>query len=582
MRKPFGALVVIALLFATTTFAAPRTFVATLSGPAENPPIASPGTGFATVTLDSVAHVMTVDVVFSGLVEPTTAAHIHCCVAPPGTAPVATTTPTFPGFPSGVTAGSYSQTFDMTQASSYNPAFLNNSQNLGSTATAEATLEAGLLAGAAYFNIHTTFAPGGEIRGFLQLVHADLAVTKTDGTDPILAGSSEPYTVTLTNNGPNDASDVVLTDVLPAGMTPVSFAQQSGPAFTLAFNGSDTYTASITTLAAGATATFLLQATVGAQQPHNSVLTNTASVTSSTTDETPANNSATATTTVVNQADLSVTKIDGTDPVHPGGSEVYTLTLTNSGPLAATNVVLSDTVPAGMTPVAFNQQSGPAFTLAFNGSDTYTASIASLAAGQTATFTLTATVNAAVADGTTITNSVSVTSETVDPDPADNTASATTTVTVSADLQITKIATTSPPVLPSGNVNYLITVTNNGPNEAQGVSVTDTLPPGATFVSATPSQGSCSGTGPVVCAIGTLANGASATITLGILAPALPGSFTNTATVSGGGADANSSNNTGSSTLAVTAPAGIPLLSPPVLLLLAAMLGGIALLVMRN
>ncbi len=141
-------------------------FTATLNGANQNPPIATPGTGNATVTWDTVSNEMTVNVTFSGLTTPTTAAHIHCCVTPPGNAGVATTTPSFPGFPLGVTAGTFTNTFDMTAPSSYNPAFV--TANGGTTASAAATLLAGLQAGQAYLNIHTTMFPGGEIRGFLQ------------------------------------------------------------------------------------------------------------------------------------------------------------------------------------------------------------------------------------------------------------------------------------------------------------------------------------------------------------------------------------------------------------------------------
>lgn len=115
---------------------------------------------------------MRVEAAFEDLLGTTTAAHIHCCtaIADTGTAGVATTTPSFPGFPLGVTSGTMDTTFDMTLASSYNPAFLNNAINLGSTATAFATLLTGLDGGQAYFNIHSTEFPGGEIRGFLHEV----------------------------------------------------------------------------------------------------------------------------------------------------------------------------------------------------------------------------------------------------------------------------------------------------------------------------------------------------------------------------------------------------------------------------
>jgi len=154
-------------LFATAGQAAIIQLSAELSGLAEAPPNASPGTGFAFVEFDNVAHTLHVSATFSGLIGNTTAAHIHCCTAAPGagTAGVATQTPSFVGFPLGVTAGSFDQTYDTTLASTWNAPFITN--NGGTPLGAEAALFAGLSAGKAYFNIHTTFAPGGEIRGFL-------------------------------------------------------------------------------------------------------------------------------------------------------------------------------------------------------------------------------------------------------------------------------------------------------------------------------------------------------------------------------------------------------------------------------
>lgn len=140
----------------------------TLSGPNEGN--ASPGVGFASVAFDDVAHTLQINSNFSGLTSPTTAAHIHCCTAIAGTglAGVATQVPSFSGFPLGVTSGVFSNTFDLTLASSWNPAFVTASG--GTTAGAEAALLGGSAAGKAYFNIHTAAFPGGEIRGFLTPV----------------------------------------------------------------------------------------------------------------------------------------------------------------------------------------------------------------------------------------------------------------------------------------------------------------------------------------------------------------------------------------------------------------------------
>lgn len=140
----------------------------TLSGANENPANASPGTGQATLIFDTAANTMTLSVIFQGLTAPTVAAHIHCCAAPPTNAPVATMTPSFVGFPLGVTSGAYTNVFDLTQMSSYNASFITASG--GTAAGAEAALFNGLNLGRAYLNLHTSAYPGGEIRGHFAAV----------------------------------------------------------------------------------------------------------------------------------------------------------------------------------------------------------------------------------------------------------------------------------------------------------------------------------------------------------------------------------------------------------------------------
>src|SRR5205807_754602 len=146
--------------------------VTRLIGANESPPTGSPGSGQALVLLNPALNTMTVGVNFSGLLAGTTASHIHCCLALPFQAGVnvgvATTTPTFPGFPLGVTAGTYARAFSLLDAGTYNPAFVTSAFNpSGTIAGARNALVAGLLGSETYLNVHSTLFPGGEIRGFL-------------------------------------------------------------------------------------------------------------------------------------------------------------------------------------------------------------------------------------------------------------------------------------------------------------------------------------------------------------------------------------------------------------------------------
>lgn len=156
---------IIGLVLGASAHAATLSTSATLAGSNENPANASPGTGTAFVILDTTAHTLRINVTFSGLTANTSAAHIHCCISAPNNAGVATAVPAFPGFPLGVTSGSYNQVLDTTQASTWNATFVTN--NGGTTAGAEAALANGLATGQTYLNIHTTALPAGEIRGFL-------------------------------------------------------------------------------------------------------------------------------------------------------------------------------------------------------------------------------------------------------------------------------------------------------------------------------------------------------------------------------------------------------------------------------
>ena len=128
------------------------------------------GDGAVFVSFDAGAQTLDIAAIFFGLSGTTTVAHIHCCTAAPnaGTVGVAVTPGTLPGFPVGVNFGFYQTTLDLTQTGTYTPGFLAGAG--GTAAGASAALLAGLNAGTAYFNVHSTAFPAGEVRGFLQPV----------------------------------------------------------------------------------------------------------------------------------------------------------------------------------------------------------------------------------------------------------------------------------------------------------------------------------------------------------------------------------------------------------------------------
>jgi len=159
----------LAAFAATPANAALFVYAGSLTGAQESPPTGSPGTGSTIVTYDDVAHTLHVQVTFSGLIGNTTASHIHVREDPSlPNGGVATTTPTFAGFPLGVTSGTYDNILDLTMSSSYNPAFI--TLHGGTIGGAEAALVAALADSRTYLNVHSTVNTGGEIRAALVAV----------------------------------------------------------------------------------------------------------------------------------------------------------------------------------------------------------------------------------------------------------------------------------------------------------------------------------------------------------------------------------------------------------------------------
>jgi len=387
---------------------------------------------------------------------------------------------------------------------------------------------------------------------------ADLQVSQSAAAT-VNAGNNLTWTVTVTNNGPSAAQSVTLTDTLPSATSFVSQAQTSGSSFTLTHSGnaiSDT----LASLSSGASATFTFTGLIGASVAGGSVLSNTASAASSTADPNSGNNSATASTTVNTQADLAVANA-GPAAVLAGNTITYAITVTNNGPSDAQSVALSDALPSGISFVSQSQTSGASFTLGHTGnqvSDT----IATLPSGASATFSVVGQESASVASGTVLSDTAAVSSSTTDPTSGNNSATASATVGTQAGLVVVNAGPTT--ALADDDLTYTITVTNNGPSDAQNVTLVDTLPTGTTFVAQAETSGlsfALTQTGNQVSdSISTLPAGSSATFTLTALVGAsVPDGtvLSDTATASTSTTDPNSSNNSSTASTTVHAQADL-------------------------
>ena len=336
---------------------------------------------------------------------------------------------------------------------------------------------------------------------------ADLSLTKTDSPDPVTAGTNLSYTITVTNAGPDAAANASWGDTLPNGTTFVSLSPVAGWSCTTGA----TVSCSNPSFGVGS-AVFTLTVAVDPAVAAASVLSNTATVTSTTAEASPGNESAIATTTVATSADLSVTKVDTPDPVTAGQNITYTITVTNAGPSNAAAASLSDTLPAGTTFVSLPAVAGWSCTTGA----TISCSNPSFAPGS-AIFTLTVAVDPGVASGTVLSNTATTSSSTSDPNPGNEQATATTTVGGGPILSATKTASGS--FLPGSTVTYTVVITNVG-NAVQpdlaGDEFTDVLPSPLTLVSASATSGTAVanvGTNSVTWN-GSLLPGASTTLTI--------------------------------------------------------------------
>ncbi len=305
---------------------------------------------------------------------------------------------------------------------------------------------------------------------------------------------------------------MTVTDPLPATTMFASVSSTQGSCA-----GTTTVVCTLGALANGGTATVTIKATT----TKGGFVTNTATVAGTQTDPNTRNNSDSATAYVLGPI-LTIEKTASPSPVGLSSTLTYTISVHNVGPGTATGVAVNDPLPTATTFVSVSSSQGSCV-----GTATVSCNLGSLASGATATITVKVTTPSKPA---TITNTATLSATNTDPNLGIYSDSVTTRV-LAPDLDLTK--TGSPSSVHTGNpLTYTITASNHGPGSATGVKVTDPLPAGETYQSASSSQGSCTqSAGTVTCTVGTLANGATATITIKVT-PTKPGTLTNTASVS--------------------------------------------------
>ena len=366
-------------------------------------------------------------------------------------------------------------------------------------------------------------------------VTSDISITKSH-TGNAVAGSDFTYTLAVKNNGPSDSTGpLTVTDTLPAGM---SFKTATGGGWSCTAGSGQTVTCTRTgTLTSGSTTTFTMTVAVAPDAGPASQVVNTASV-DGPNDPDVTNDSVTDKVDIVDQANVKITKTAGSATGVAGGDVSWTMAVTNDGPSTADSVVVTDSLPAGLT---LKSVAGSGWTCT-PGTGSFSCSRSTLAPGAAPAITLVSTIGSAVAKNATITNAASVSTATPGDVSGDNTDDDSVTVTTDADLQVTKEHTGTP--VAGKTFGFQLAVKNNGLSRATGpVRVTDTLPVGLTYVGVSGTDWTCVAAGAgssgqqVVCTLTSatnLAAGASApgfTMTVQVAPDTEGDTLTNTAKV---------------------------------------------------
>jgi uncharacterized repeat protein (TIGR01451 family) len=318
----------------------------------------------------------------------------------------------------------------------------------------------------------------------------DLSVTKVENTICPNPGDALNYQITVQNLGANDATNVVLREVLPANTSVVNLP---GSGWTDAGGGIYTYDLGVVPSGAVATAQFWVQIDPNLQ-PSVESITNTVSVQADGTDNNPSNNSYTLVTPVGTTPDLAITKNDNIfDRVEPGGTISYTIAyVNNSHRFAATNVVITETLPAGTV------ITGPPMSQwhRVGSTDQYTQFIGTLGPNEAGSTEFMVQVDDPFMFGSEVVNLIEIGGAEAECNTDNNSATEETPVlgADAADLEVSKVDNVPFCAVPGDVIQYTITYTNNSYTiPAENVVLMETIDTGAVAFLGPPEWSSVSG-----------------------------------------------------------------------------------------
>jgi len=324
-----------------------------------------------------------------------------------------------------------------------------------------------------------TFDVGGNVTGDQQWTDsfniASIGVTKTDGTTVAVPGGTTTYTIVASNAGPGPAPATVVTDTFPAFCTSVSWTCVGAGGGTCPAAGAGNLATAVN-LPAGGSATFTAICTISPAATGSLSNTVTVAPGAGVDDTSAGNNSATDVDSLSPQADVSITKTDGSATAVPGTSTIYTIVASNPGPSDSPAAFVTDTFPAACTSVTWTCVGAGGGVCPANGVGNIATAV-NLPAGASVTFAATCAIDPAATGSLANTATVTPSPGVIDPAPGNNSATDTDTLTPQADISVTKSA--DPTAVDVGDpVTFTIVVANAGPSNAPGVTVQDLFPVG--------------------------------------------------------------------------------------------------------